>query len=43
MNFALDLFFTAFQGIFVNVFTAIIQVPLDVITAILTAIFAPAA
>lgn len=43
MNFALDLIFTSFQGIFVNVFTAIFQVPLDIITALLTAIFVPAA
>lgn len=43
MNFALDLIFSAVQGIFVNVFTSLFQVPLDIITAILTAIFVPAA
>lgn len=41
MNFTFDLIFTALQQIISAVITAIFQVPLDVITALLTNLVVP--
>lgn len=43
MNFLLDLFFVTLQQVWTTVISSIFQVPLDVITSILTGVLSPAA
>lgn len=43
MNFLLDLFFVTLQQVWSTVISSIFQVPLDVITSVLTGVLSPAA